>query len=143
MDFHATGIRFFHEFGDDLGTFGIEEAVANGHVFENLFEGISHSTTNNDLVSGVDEVSDERNFVSDFGATENGEKRALRVIEDSGKGLQFLLHQKSSHFFRQINSDYGRVSAMGGAEGIAHKYITQFCKAGSESCDLLWIGFGR
>ena len=143
MDFHTTGIRFFHEFGNDLGTFGIEEAVANGHVFENLFEGISHSTTNDDFVSGVDEVSDERNFVSNFGATEDGEKRALRAIENSGKGLQFLLHQKSSHFFRQINSHYGRVSAMGGAESIAHKHVTQLCEAGAESSDLFWIGLRR
>jgi hypothetical protein len=124
VDFHATGVGFFHEFGDDFGAFGVEEAVADGHVVEDFLEGVGHAAADDDFVGCFDEVADERDFVGDFGTAEDGEERAFRVVEDGGEGVEFLLHEEACDF-GQIDSDDGGVGAVGGAEGVAHEDIAE------------------
>ena len=106
MDLNATGLGFFHELGDDFSAFGVEEAVSNRHVFEDFFEGVGHAAADDDLVGCFDEVANERDFVGDLGASENGQEWSLRVVEHGGKGIEFLLHEEACDL-REIDSDDG------------------------------------
>ena len=106
VDLNSTGFGFFHELGDDFSTFGVEEAVSNRHVFQNFFEGVGHASANDDFIGGFDEVANERDFISDLGASEDGQEWSLRVVEHGGKGIEFLLHEEAGNF-REIDSDDG------------------------------------
>ena len=106
VNLNATGLGFFHELDDNFSAFGVEEAVSNRHVFENLLEGVGHAAANDNLVGGFDEVADERDFVGDLGASEDGQEWSLRVVEHGGKGIEFLLHEEASDF-REIDSNDG------------------------------------
>jgi hypothetical protein len=106
VDLDSAGFGFLHELDDDFGAFGVEEAVSDRHVFENLLEGVGHAAADDDFVSGFDEVADERDFVGDLGASEDGQEWSLRVVEHGGKGIEFLLHEEASDF-REIDSDDG------------------------------------
>ena len=141
VDFHATGFGFFHQLGDDFGAFGVEEAVADGHVFEDFFEGVGHAAADDDFVSGLDEVADERDFVGDFRAAEYGKERALGVVEHGGEGVEFLLHEEAGDFGK-IDSDDRGMGAVGGAEGVADEDIAEFGEAGAEGFDIVRGGFG-
>jgi len=141
VDFHAAGFGFFHQLSNDLGAFGVEEAVADGHVLEDFFEGVGHAAADDDFVGGLDEVADERDFVGDFRAAENGEEGALRVVEHGGEGVEFLLHEEAGDLGK-IDSDDGRVRAVGGAEGVADEDIAELREAGAEGFDIVRGGFG-
>ena len=106
VNLNATGFGFFHELGDDFSAFGVEEAVSNRHVFEDFFEGVGHAAANDDFVGGLDEVANERDFIGDLGTAEDGQEWPLRVVENGGEGIEFLLHEEAGDF-REIDSHDG------------------------------------
>ncbi len=65
---------------------------------------IGHAAADDDLVGLVEQIADERNLVRDLGSAEDGEERALRVVDDLGEGIEFLLHEETGGFLGQVHA---------------------------------------
>ena len=133
--------RFGDEFFDDLGAFGVVEAGANRCAAEDFVKRVSHAAADDDFIGFLEEIFDERDFVGDLGATENGEQRAVRMIEDFGEGFEFGFHEETSGFEREGDADHGAVRAVSGAESVIDEDVTELGQRSTEGRDGGRIGF--
>ena len=138
-DFLALRLRLLHQVGHQLGTFGIIERIADGHVVENFLEGEGHATHDHQRIHLVEQVVDELNFVRDLRAAEDGEQRALRVVEHRAERVELFLHKITARALGQLHAGHRTVVAMGRAEGVIDIHITELRQAGSEGFHLLRI----
>ena len=92
-----------------------------------LHEGVGHGATQQQHVNLGHEVVDHADFVGNFGATQNRDKRTRRILQHAPQILQFFLHQQTSgrllHKFRDAGS--GGVGAMRRAESIVDVNIAE------------------
>ena len=141
MDMNSLGPGLLDQFGNDFGTCRIEETLPDLHSIHDLAEGVCHAAANDDIIGLVEEIADERDFVSNLGTAENGKQRTLRVLDDGSKGAEFLFNQKSCDLVGKIHPGDAGVCAVGGAESIVDINITQFAQAGPEGGHICRIGF--
>ena len=80
--------------------------------------------------------------IGDLGASENGQERALGVVEHGGEGVEFLLHEEAGDFGK-IYADDGGMRTVGCAEGVAHEEISELGEAGAEGGDFFGVGLCR
>ena len=142
-ELHLTCFGLGHQVGYDLGTFRIKEAAADFHATENFLERVGHAAPDNDGVSFLDEVGDERDFVRDLRAAENGEQRTLGMFEHGREGIKFLFHQEAGGFLREVNPDHRGMRAVRRAEGIVDVNIAELAQTGAEGGDFGGVGFDR
>ena len=131
----VAGGGFGDEFFDDLGAFGVVEAGANRGAAEDLVERVSHAAADDNFVGFLEEIFDERDFVGDLSAAENGEQWAVRMIENFGEGFEFGFHEETGGFEREGDADHGAVRAVGGAESVVDEDITELAEGGAEGRD--------
>ena len=89
----------------------------------------------------VEQIVDELKFVGDLGSTEDGEERLLGALEDLGEEFELLLHEESDGLLGQIDTDHGRMSAVGGSEGVVDEDISELGERSAERFDGLGIRF--
>ena len=68
----------------------------------------------------------------DLRATENGEHRAGRVVENLGEGRELLLNQRTRDLYVEAIANHRRMGAVRGAESIVHVNIRQGLQALAE-----------
>ena len=95
-DFLAGSLGLGHQIRNELGAFFVKQRRTDFDVVENLLEGESHATADDDLVGLVEEVVDELDLVSDLCTAEDGEERTRRIVEDLVECLEFLVHEEAS-----------------------------------------------
>ena len=89
----------------------------------------------------VEEVSNQRNLVSHLGSAQDGKQRTLRIFKNGCEGIEFLLHEKPSHFVGQIDADDRRMRAVRGAKGVVGIDVAKLRERGAEGGHLFRIGF--
>jgi hypothetical protein len=90
----------------------------------------------------VEEVLDELNLVRNLSTAEDGKEGALRLLKDLGKVLELLGHEETSRLLGKVNADHGRVSAVGGSEGVVDVNVAKLGEARTELLDLLRVSLG-
>lgn len=128
------------------GTSLVKQRLSNLDSLDNLLEGESHSSADDERVDLEDRetpsqttrsasscfsphlahrathlvqhVVDQLNLVLDLGSSEDGEERPLGGLERLGKELQLLLHQEPGGSLGQLHTDHGRVSSVSGTERV-------------------------
>src|SRR5208337_1361665 len=85
-----------------------------------LEEGVGHAAADNEDVDFAEQVLDDPDLVAHFGAAEDGDERALGVLQGATQILQLFFHEQAGGGFLHEpgNPDGGSVGAMGGAEGV-------------------------
>ena len=92
-------------------------------------EGEAHAATNDDGIGLVDKSVDNANLVGDLRAAQNGNERALGVVEHTAQSFHFASQQEARICGKQCG-DAGRgcMSAVRGAERVVHIHIAQLSK---------------
>lgn len=114
----VLGLGLLDQLGNGLGAGLVEERVANGEVVEDLLEGESHATADDEGVNLVKQVVDELDLVRDLGTAQNGKERSLRGLESLGEVVELLLHEETGGLLGQLNANHGRMSTVSSAESI-------------------------
>src|SRR5208282_1945507 len=66
-----------------------------------LEEGVGHAAADNENVNFAEQVLDDSDFVADFGAAQDGDERALGVLQDATQILQLFFHEQPGGGFLQ------------------------------------------
>ena len=73
----------------------------------------------------IQHAFDELNLVRDLCATKDSQERPVRVLEDLGKELEFLLHQEASRALLQLHTDHTRMRTVRGAKRVVDVHIAE------------------
>ena len=83
----------------------------------------------------VQHILDKLNLVRDLCTAKNSQEWPVRVFEDLGKELEFLLHQETSRTLFQLHTDHTRVRTVSGPERVVDIHITEFGERLAERLD--------
>ena len=100
------------------------EGLTNGQALSQE-EGVGHAATDDQGVSGVDEVIENADLGGNLGTADDSDEGALGLGEDAGQRVDLLLEQEASDG-RQVSGGAhdGTLGAVGGAEGIENEDVT-------------------
>ena len=82
MNLHALFFRLNHRFNNLSARF-IKEMLPIS--MPKIFEGVSHTTTNDHLVDLIEQIFNQLDFIGHFSATKDCQEWALRVIKRLAK----------------------------------------------------------
>jgi hypothetical protein len=88
----------------------------------------------------VQHVLDELNLVRDLCAAKDSQEWPVRMLEDLGKELEFLLHQETGRTLLQLHTDHARVRTVGSSERVVDIYIAESGERLAEHLDGSGIG---
>ena len=88
-------------------------------------EGVGHAATDDQGISGVDEVIENADLGGNLGTADDGDEGALGLGEDAGQRVDLLLEQEAGDG-RQVSGGAhdGTLGAVCGAEGIENEDVT-------------------
>mmetsp|Transcript_78597 Transcript_78597/g.129999 ORF Transcript_78597/g.129999 Transcript_78597/m.129999 type:complete len:314 (+) Transcript_78597:1479-2420(+) len=138
-NFDSLFLGLGHDLGNDLGTFLIEEGVANADAPNHLDEGEGHAASNDHSIDLVQHVLNQLDLVADLGSSQNGANRTDRGIQNLCKGLQLLGHQEARALHRIALSHHRAMSTMRCAKGIATVDVRQLGQGGPELLGLFLV----
>ena len=100
------------------------EGLTNGQALSQE-EGVGHAATDDQGVSGVDEVIENADLGGNLGTADDGDEGALGLGEDAGQRVDLLLEQEAGDG-RQVSGGAhdGTLGAVSGAEGIENEDVT-------------------
>jgi hypothetical protein len=92
-----------------------------------LQERVGHRAADQQRVDFAEQVLDDFEFVRHLGAAENGDKRAIRIVERLAEIFHFVGHEKAGDRIRHVMHDAfgGRMRAMRRAERVVHIHIAE------------------
>ena len=148
------------------GTSLVEQRLSDFYTLDNLLEGESHSSADDERVDLKDHktalqvppsatsyttpnprpthliqhVVNQLNLVLNLGTSEDGKERPLGGLERLGEELQLLLHQEPGGSLGQLNTDHGRVSSVGSTERVVDVDRSELGQRLSESLDSILVG---
>mmetsp|Transcript_45274 Transcript_45274/g.81426 ORF Transcript_45274/g.81426 Transcript_45274/m.81426 type:complete len:451 (-) Transcript_45274:58-1410(-) len=140
-EFHTKFRSLLQNLRHDLGSLLIVERSADGHAVPDLQEGVSHATSNDDLVHLVQHVHDELNLVAHLGSSQDSKDGSCRRVQDLCKGRELLAHEVASALRVEALSDHGAVCTVRSAESIIAVDICKLTDGGAECCGLFLVGF--
>jgi len=111
-------------------------------VLKGLLEGEGHASSNDHGINLVHQVLDQLDLVRDLGASQDGQEGLLGLLQDLGKELELLGHQKTSSTDGQVNTDDGRVGTVSGTKGIVDVDISELGERSAELLDISLAGLG-
>ena len=119
QELDALGFSLGHELLGEVNLVVLDEGGTDG-LAERLVEGEDHATTEDNLVSLLQQGLDDANLGGHLGTADDGAKRALRVGDGTVEVVELLLEQETGdvglavlgHTFR------GGVRAVRGTEGV-------------------------
>lgn len=129
-------------FGDIEGIF-FDAAGGNIDAF-GAQEGISHGTTDADLIAFFDEAFDDADFIADFGAAEDGNKRVFGIVNDAAEEIDFFLEEVTASFvFAKVGNHggHGGMGTVAGTESVIDIDIGEIGECGSEFFLAFFDGF--
>ena len=104
------------------------EGLTNGQALSQE-EGVSHTATDDQGVSGVDEMIEDADLGGNLGTADDGDEGALGIGEDTGQRVDLLLEQEAGDG-RQVSGGAhdGTLGAVSGAESIENEDVTIGCE---------------
>lgn len=117
-DLDVVLLGLLDDVADDLAAGLVEEGVTDLDVLEGLLEGKGHAAGDDQAVDLGKEVVDQLDLVGDLGTAQDGEERALRVLEGLGEVLELLLDEETGGLLGQLDTDHGTVGTVGSAESV-------------------------
>ncbi|MNV52044.1 hypothetical protein D3C71_1441170 [compost metagenome] len=90
-------------------------------------ECIGKAAADQNIVSQVQEVVDNVDFVLNLGTADDGSERTLRVRKSFAQYGQFLLHQKTGYSRQEVSDTFSRsMRTVSRAERVIYEQVSQF-----------------
>lgn len=139
-NFDVPALGLFNQRGNLLRAGFVEERVADGDIFQGLFEGKGHTTSDDEGVDLVKHVLDELDLIGDLCTTEDSEEGAFGRFESLGEVLELLLHEETSSALRKLDTDHAGVSTVSSTESVIDVDVAEGGQTLAEFLDLGLVG---
>src|SRR5208282_4974903 len=128
-ELELVSFRLLQKVAGEFDLVFFDHTLANRFALR-LEESVGHTSADNENVNFAEQVLDDSDFVADFGAAQNGDERALGVLQDAAQILQLLFHEQSGggFLYEPGDANRGSVGPMGGAEGIIDVELGELCE---------------